>query len=334
MKLSIRSISQSLLLIAFAILSASSVFAQAVPDNAPISDQKPGSVLIFNYYGSDATNLANENTRINITNTQLQKAGAVAIFFVDSVSGAVADGYICLGANQTISFLVSDFDPGAKGYIVVVSVDQTGRPNKFNYLTGSEFIKMSSGYSAVVNAETISALVDSPTIGANGPLENGVAATLKFDDVRYNKLPGMLVVDYVGAIGDGNRTMLIVNQIGGSLFNGGKPDNLNSLAGTVYDLATNAYSWQVGNINSCQFRKIIANDFPLTTPNISTVIPPSWYGWMKFSPEGNNKGVTGMVLYLNSSTVWNGSQFNGGRNLHHMTLTTDELTVLITAPSC
>ncbi|MFN0109605.1 MAG: hypothetical protein ACKVZH_12180 [Blastocatellia bacterium] len=336
MKSTIRSMSRLFLFITFAVLSASSVLAQAVPDNAPISDQKPGSVLIYNYYGSSGSSAidhATENTRISLTNTHLQQAGMMSLFFIDPVGG-VLDVYICLAPNQTGSWVMSDVDPGVKGYIVAVSVDATGRPNKFNYFTGSEYIKMASGYTATVNAEAISALVDSPTVGANGPLENGVAATLKFDGLRYNKVPSALALDYIPAIGDGSKTMVIVNQIGGSLFNGAKPDDLGGMTGTVYDLATKAFFWQA-TINSCQLRKVIANDFPQTSPNMSTVIQPGLYGWMKFWPHGANKGVTGMVLYLNTSThAPSDSRYNGGRNLHHMRQTTDELTIPIIQPAC
>lgn len=336
MNSTIRSISQLFLFIAFAVLSASSVFAQAIPDSAPVSDQKAGSVLIYNYYGSSGSGTidhATENTRISITNTHLQQAGMMSLFFIDSV-GDVLDAHICLAPNQTASFVMTDVDPGVKGYIVAVSVNATGRPNKFNYFTGSESIKMASGYAATINAEAISALVESPTILDPNGIQSGIAATLKFDGVRYNKVPGALVLDYVPAIGDGNKTLVIVNQLGGSLLNGGKPDDLGGITGTVYDVATKAYFWQAG-VNSCQLRKVIANDFPQTGPNMSAVIQPGAYGWMKFRPLAANKGVTGMVLYLNTSTAApNDSRFNGGRNLHHMTLTTDELTIPIIAPNC
>lgn len=334
MYLVIRRISQSFLLFAFAVFSASSVFAQAIPDNAPISDQKAGSVLIYNYYGSSATHYNSEDTKFSITNTNLQSSAMVSFFFIDAVSGDVIKDRICLLPNQTASARMSDIDPGAKGYIVAVSVDATGRPNKFNYLTGSEQIKMTSGYVAGLNAEAVSALVENPTILDPNGIQSGIAATLSFDGVHYNKLPGALVLDYIPPIVEGNKTMVIVNQIGGSLFNGNRPDDLTSLTGTVYDAVTIPHFWQVGNINSCQFRKVIANDFPQTAPNMSTLVESGRSAWMKFWPHGANKGVTGVVLYLNQSTTQNDSRFTGGRNLHHMTLTTDELTVPIIPPTC
>ncbi len=337
MNSTIHSISKLFLLIVFAVVSTSSVFAQTFPDITTISDQKPGSVLIFNYYTSNPSNRDREDTQIHITNTHLQKAGSVAIYFIDSVAGAVSDGYICLAPNQMISFRASDVDPGGKGYILVVSVDAAGHPNKFNYFTGSESIKTADGYQAMLNAEAISALVESPTAPPPGEIGNGIVATLKFDGVRYNKLPGALELDYIPAMRDGNKTMVIVNQIGGSLFGERTPDNLNGLAGNVYGPDAMPYFWQEGNINSFQFRKVISNSFPQTSPNMGTLIKQGgWYGWMKFWPVNANKGVTGVVLYLNDSTLpytYN-TNFNGGRNLHHTSLTTDELSIPITAPAC
>lgn len=324
-------ISQSLLIVAFALVSAISVFAQAIPDNAPISDQKPGSVLIFNYYVSKSTDISFENTRMGITNTNAQQAGQMSLFFIDTDSGKVMSSYICLAPNRAVSWLISDVDPDVKGYMIAVSVDATGRPNKFNYFTGSESVKTASGYRADLNAEAISALVESPTVFDG--LNNGVAAWLKFDDVRYNKVPGALVLDYIPSIADGNKTMVIVNQIGGSLLNGGKPEDLGPMTGTVYDMATKAYFWQTA-VNNCQLRKVIANDFPQTGPNMSAAIPAGTYGWMKFWPHTPNKGMTGAVLYLNPNTSSNVSRFTGGRNLNHLRLTADELTIPIIIPQC
>lgn len=324
MNLVARSISQLLLFIAFAVVSASSVFAQAIPDSAPLSDQKAGSILIFNYYGSDAANSKSEDTQVHITNTHPQKAGMMAIFFISAASGMTSDASVCLAPNQTVSFKTSDVDPGEKGYIVAVSVDvATGQPNYFNYFIGSAFIRMAPGYMANLNAETISALALAPGVNAGDG-----RATLKFDGVNYNKVPNILALDNIPAIADGNRTMVIVNHLGGSLPGNQKPDDLTGLTGVVYDMTTQAYPWQESNINSFQFRKVIADDFPKTTPVISTVIPLQAFGWMKFWPTTRSKGVTGAVLYLNKGDVPDyGYVLNGGHNLHHLSLTTAELTI-------
>ncbi len=330
MNFTTRFISKFFLLIAFAVVSASSVFAQVVPDSSPVSDQKPGSVLIFNYYGSKITNPKAEDTEINITNTNTQKMGTAAIFFIDSVSGHVADASVCLAANQTISFLTSDMDPGAKGYILVVSVDAaTGQPNYFNYFTGSESIKTEYGYLGSLNVETIAAMVASP---AGAP--SGTTATLMFDGVHYNKVPASLILDHIPSVDGWNQTLVIVNQIGGSLVGNNRPDDLTALYGVMYDMSTKAYYWQVGNLNSFQSRKVIADDFPKTTPGVSTVLADGAIGWMKFWPVAANKGITGAVLYLNKSTSPAVSRFTGGRNLHHLTMTTDQVIIPVYPKNC
>ncbi|MFN0109604.1 MAG: hypothetical protein ACKVZH_12175 [Blastocatellia bacterium] len=332
MNFTTRSISQLFLLIAFAVVSASSVFAQAIPDSAPISDQKPGSVLIFNYYGSDWSNPKGEDTQIHITNTHPQKAGMMAIFFISATTGATANAQVCLAPNQTVSFKTSDTDPGEKGYILAVSVDvTTGQPNYFNYFMGSASIKMLDGYRANLNAETISALIQTPGV-ANGDLWE---ATLKFDGVHYNKVPNILALDNIPAIADGDKTMVIVNQLGGSLPGNKRPDDLTGLTGIVYDAATKAYPWQEGNINSFQFRKVIADGFPNTMPSMSTVIPLQSFGWMKFWSTTRDKAMTGAVLYLNKGDDSGyGFPFIGGHNLHHMSLTTAELTIWAPPRKC
>ncbi|MGH9850677.1 MAG: carboxypeptidase regulatory-like domain-containing protein, partial [Blastocatellia bacterium] len=125
---------------------------------SPPSDQKPGSVLFYNIYSSSSANPNRENTRISMTNVDPSRAAFVHIFFVDGATCSVADAFICLTANQTVSFLASDLDPGTTGYIVAVAVDRNGCPINFNYLIGDEYVKFESGHQANLGAESIPAV--------------------------------------------------------------------------------------------------------------------------------------------------------------------------------
>src|SRR5262245_27935891 len=184
-----RKLTQALLaLFALVVLSASALAADpglAYPATSEVSDQKAGSLLVYNFYTSGAAGNA-QNTRINITNTNGLEAAFVHLFFVDGSGCAVADSFTCLTANQTTSFLASDVDPGVSGYIVAVASDGfIGCPLSFNFLIGDEYVKLSTGHQANLGAEAFSALFNGVLPGCDA---NSVTALLNFSGVAggYN----------------------------------------------------------------------------------------------------------------------------------------------------
>ncbi|MGH9802414.1 MAG: hypothetical protein ACRD82_18775, partial [Blastocatellia bacterium] len=175
------------------------------PATSEASDQKAGSLLVYNIYTSGATSGNAENTRINITNTNsaLGANAFVHLYFV-AEGCSVADSYICLTPNQTASFLTSDVDPGIRGYIVAIAVSGvTGCPVSFNFLIGDEYFKAVGGYGANLGAVAFSALF---TDGLPGCDANSVTAVVNFTGAAggYNLLPAVLAVDSVGSRADGN----------------------------------------------------------------------------------------------------------------------------------
>src|SRR6266852_3570583 len=113
--------SRRALLALFALVMLSSAaLAQVVPQGpgipfpatSEISDQKAGSVLIYNVYTSSVANANAENTRLNLTNTSSTSSAFVHLFFVDGTSCSVADAFVCLTPNQTTSILSAEVDPG------------------------------------------------------------------------------------------------------------------------------------------------------------------------------------------------------------------------------
>src|SRR5262245_34523174 len=144
-----------------------------IPETSEASDQKAGSVLIYNIYTSSATAPSTQNTRLAITNTSTKSGAVVHLFFVDGSNCSVADSFICLTANQTATFLASDIDPGISGYIVAIASDgETGLPARFNFLVGDEYVKFSTGHVANLGAVAFSKLTDDNVVSTDGSLRS------------------------------------------------------------------------------------------------------------------------------------------------------------------
>src|SRR5262249_51940498 len=151
-------------------------------------------------------------------------------------------------------------------------------------------------------------------------------ATVFFDGVCYNKLPRTLAVDSVPSAADGNSTLLIVNRPGGNLVTGGS--TIGSLFGIFYDDAENTASYSF--TGGCQFRAIYSDTFPRTVPRLSTFIPKGHTGGTKFWTAAETP-ILGAVINFNP----NASGFNGGHNLHKLTLVNStSMTIPVFPPGC
>ena len=296
------------------------------PATSEASDQKMGSVLIYNAYTSGATSSNTQNTRINITNVNPSRDAFVHLFFV-AESCSVADSYICLTANQTSSFLASDLDPGTNGYLVAVAVNGVnGCPEDFNFLIGDEYIKYATGHEANLGAEAISALAVPPCDG------NSVTAQLNFDGVSYNRVSHALALDNIGSRADGNDTLLILNRIGGNLGTGAGV--LGTVFGIFYDDAETAVSFTFNGGH--QFRTSLSNNFPRITPRFETYVPAGRTGWFKVWPTTPTLwGMTGAAINFNPNAASSAGAFNQGHNLHKLTLTnTANYVIPVFPPAC
>ncbi len=311
---------------------------QPYPRESEVSDQKAGSVLFYNTYTS-AANPITENTRINITNTSSTHAAFVHVYFVADNCN-VADSFICLTANQTVSFLTSDVDPATRGYIVAVAVDaEYGCPISFNFLIGDLYIKAPpadpAGGAFVANlaAEAFSALADTFTRMGNCD-DQSATANLIFDGTngRYNRAPLVLALDNIPSPNDGNQTLVILNAFGGNLATLG--NTINRVFGLVYDDVENVFSF-TQSMPTCQFRFVIgANNIPRTTPRVGAIIPSGRSGWMKIYNANNASGLLGSSINANAGVAAQANAFSGGHNLHKLTLTTGTYTVPVFPPSC
>jgi hypothetical protein len=284
---------------------------------SPVSDQRAGSVLIYNLYTSTVGS-STQNTSISLTNIEPNRTAFVHLFFVDGASCSVADAYLCLTPNQTASFLASDLDPGTTGYLVAVATDRNGCPINFNYLIGDEFVKLTSGHQANLAAEAIQAVAGGLTACTPG----SVTATLAFNGVSYGVLPRVLAVDNVGSRADGNDTLVIVNSVGGDLR--AFAQTLRPLFGIIYDDAEQGLSFTFAP-GTCQFRGTVNSNFPKTTPRFESWLPAGRSAWFKFwvsnTTAAAQEPILGAVLNRNSNAGSNSGAFNGGHNLHKLNTT-------------
>jgi hypothetical protein len=301
-----------------------------VPPNCPTVgpgvELASGSVLVFNLYTSSLANPNNENTRINLTNTDPSRAANIHLFFVDGSNCSVADANICLTPNQTASFLASDLDPGTTGYIIAIATDRQGCPIRFNRLIGDAYVKLAAGQAASLAAEAIPAIAAAPSACDDA----SSTATIEFNGERYAQLPRTVALDSITSPNDNNSTLLVLNRIGGDLATSASA--LGALTGVLYDDGERGFSFSLNG--GCQLRGVLSNNFPRTTPRITHIIPAGQSGWIKLSTAAD-AAILGAALNFNPNATTNSGAFNQGRNLHKLRLTAAaSLTIPIHPPGC
>lgn len=288
------------------------------------SDLRPGSVLVYNVYTS-STDPGKQDTDVSITNLNASQPAFIHIFFI-AEGCSTADSYLCLTPNQTASFLTSDVDPGSRGYIIAIATNNKGCPVSFNYLIGSEYVKFESGHAANLAAESYAALY-------NGTLpdcsDTDTIARVLLDGIRYNSAPKVLAVDKIPSPLSGNSTMLILNSLEGNLAIG--MNLIGSFGGTLFNDAESAFAWSA--TGACQFRSVLSDSFPQTTPKFSQVIPQGRTGWMRLMTR-DERAISGAVINFHPNAADRKNAFNGGHNLHHVRFGGGGLVVPVFPPTC
>ncbi|MEP7337895.1 MAG: hypothetical protein ABI977_09125, partial [Acidobacteriota bacterium] len=324
-----------LALFALVMMSAAALAADpglVYPPTSEVSDQKQGSVLIYNVYTSGATSGNSQNTRINITNTSTSSGAAVHLFFI-SDGCSIADSFICLTATQTATFLASDVDPGVTGYIVAIATDANGCPLAFNWLIGDLYVKFTSGHAANLGAEAFAALFFGSSAACDA---TSSLAGIIFDGVvggpgSYNRVPRVLADSNVPSRADGNDTLIIINRIAGNLGIGAA--TLGTLFGIFYDDSESPLSFSING--GCQLRGSLSDTFPRLTPRFTNFIPAGRSGWFKVYKSDSDLGILGAAINYNPNAGTQANAFNGGHNLHKLTLSaTNAYTIPVFPASC
>lgn len=287
----------------------------AYPATSEASDSKAGSLLVYNYYNSDSSNAMARNTTLSITNTNQTRSIIVHFFFVSSLC-SVADYKTKLTQNQTYSLEVSDIDPDISGYVMAVAENADGLPIVHNSLIGDLYIRDEA---KSVNLSAVSFSADWGAVGSvmPGALTSTSTVTVNFSGAfgGYNKLPAAVALSNIPSRATGDRTMLILNSVGGDYMTSAG-DGTKSIFGLLYDDAEQSSSFSISI--TCQYAKVIDDNNPRTVPRFSTFIPAGRTGWMRLYGQDGTKGLMGAMI------VWNivqGGTKQGAHNLHHLTLT-------------
>ena len=148
----------------------------------------------------------------------------------------------------------------------------------------------------------------------------------------YNKLPRVLALSNFQSPASGNSTMLIVNRIGGSYAIGAATTG--TLFGVLYDDAESGFSFTL--TGGCQVMGVLSDSFPRTVPRLSSLVPSGRSGWLKLYNLTLDNGLLGASMNFNASAGQQSDAFNGGHNLHKLTLTagSTSVTLPIFPPNC
>ncbi len=289
------------------------------------SDQRPGSILVYNIYASTAADPGKQDTDISLTNVNSSQPAYAHIFFI-AEGCSTADTFVCLTPNQTASFLASDVDPGVKGYVIVIASNNKGCPISFNYLIGSEYVKFETGHAANLAAESYAALYNGTLPGCTA---DTTMARVPLDGVRYTTATRQLAADKIPTSVSGNSTMLILNSLDGNLAIG--MNLIRNFSGVLYDDVENAFAFS--GTGNCQFRSVLSDAFPVTTPKFSQVIPAGRTGWMSIMAR-EERAISGAIINFNPNAATQKGAFNGGHNLFHLRYTGGELLVPVFELAC
>ncbi len=325
-------------LIGLLIVAQASVQAQSNPQNITLSDQKPGSLLVFPLYTSNIITPTTHDTRWTITNTSDEDV-TVHLFLISVTDNCQqSDRPVCLKRRCSMEFLASDLDPDSRGYILALAIDPvTGIPIQKNVLIGNAFVKAPAGTIALGGgavegnyaAESFRAYGDP---GAGNSSTDPELFTLQLNGITYDRVGKMLGTIIQQPSSAPGQTIVTVGLRGSVAEADGLDGAAQSGIGLVHNSIERGSSFSNFLSGNCFARATIDSRTPRTIPRLNTLLGGAGggYGIMRIPIIG---GV-GLLITPQNNTLGAPLSFCGITPLHKITLTTVTLEVPVIVPQC
>ena len=307
---------------------ASMALGQALPTNTTVgnastntnvievSDQKPGSLLVFPFYKHDAANKV--DTRLTITN--IGKLGInVHFLFLDGATCTEFDQYVCFTPNASIEWKASQFDPQNKGYVIAFVVDNMGRTISYNGLIGNGFVN-DGEYVGNYGAESFASPLP---VGAFTDGGIGITSTINLDGAKYDMVPTAFAVDIQSPVDTVNQKIVLAG-LDGDAYRFGLNGTGQVGTGLVYNGHEALRSFSPFISNTCLSEKIINITTPKVSGTLGNLIPKGEVGTIRF----NVYAAVGLLMTSNKNT------FSGIRTLHKTQVGKSTIVVPQFMPDC
>lgn len=149
------------------------------------------SILVFPYYYANPSTASPIDTIIHITNIHPSDARYVKIFYRAKAYPTTFIEKRRITALSSIRRKMRDYDPLYVGSIFAVVVDENDVPIKANDLVGVAEISRYGNNSTLI--KSLVPAYEIKRISSAAKTVTGGFATLSFDDVDYQKLPGAII---------------------------------------------------------------------------------------------------------------------------------------------
>lgn len=333
------------------VMMAAAALAGDPAQNATVSDQKAGSLLVFPYYTS-STGQAKADTRISMTNVG-PNWQVVHVFYLQGRDCTQADQFVCLSPNASIVTRASDFDPENTGYILAVSVDATtGQPIANNGLIGNAFVN-EGNYVGNYGAEAFWRY-SNEQFRFDGNKDD--AALLVFDGkYGYDQVPCTLAVEIQSPKDAPGQRVVTAGLLGD--ISGLDPFGIGAIRGAgqigigqAYNAQEKFASFSRWLVGVCQATAVLTETSPRVPNGLGSLINNGNSGYLAFNVGGTLGGrrtvaVGNEVIYDVAAGVPTGgavgllmspttNTWKGIRTLHKTKITKSVITIPVFMPSC